>query len=135
MPSLAELTPKRFKKTVLIKVFQIILILGVSISFSSVFFQKINKESNEFIEKRKTIKEIQSLNKTEVALKEDYAKVRDYLDKIVYFLPVEDNTVEIVAFLEGIAQITGNLQKITIGDTRVYKENFNPGVKRRRYFK
>jgi len=125
MPYLAELTQKRFKKTVLIKIFQIILILGISISLSFVFFQKINKESNEFVEKRKTIKEIQSLSETEVILKKDYTEVKDYLDKVIYFLPTEDNTVEIVAFLEKIAQLTENSQKIAIGDTKPYKENLS----------
>ncbi len=123
MPYLPELIPKRFKKTVLIKIFQIILILGIGISLSFVFFQKINKESNEFVERRNKIQEIQFLSKTEVMLKKDYAKVKDYLDKIIYFLPTEDNTVEIVAFLEKIAKTTENSQKITIGETRLYKED------------
>ena len=74
-------------------------------------------------EKRKTIKEIQSLTETEVILKRDYAKVKDYLDKVIYFLPTEDRTVEIIAFLEKIAQITENSQKIAIGDAKPYKEN------------
>jgi len=120
---LAELTPKAFKKTLLIKIFQTILILGIAISLSFVFSQKINKESNEFVEKRKAIKDIQSLSEVEIRLKKDYAQVKDYLDKVIYFLPTEDNTVEIVTFLEKIAEITENSQKIIIGDTKPYKEN------------
>ena len=121
MSYLSNLTPKKFKKTVLIKLFQIILVLGISISFSFIFSQKIGKFSNEYLEKRARIQEIRSLNNAEIQLKENYSEVKDYLEKVIYFLPTEDNVVKILTFLEKTAKNTGNSQKIKIGETKAYK--------------
>lgn len=123
MSFLPKFLPKKFKRTVITGIFQIILILGVGISVSFILFQKINRQCDEFVKKRETIKGIQSLNETEVRLRKDYQEIKDYLDEVIYFLPTDDNVVEIVSSLEKMAQITENAQEIVIGETKPYKDN------------
>lgn len=112
---------KKFKKKILFKIIQIIIVLILSTAISYLFIQKTKKEGKDLINKRLTAKNVAAKYEARIRLANEYKIVEPYLDQISNFLLKEEDVPEIISSLEKLAQDTGNQSSIKTKSETSYK--------------
>ena len=110
----------KFKRKILIKIIQAIAVFGLGVYFSFFFSQKIDKISEDLVDKKQTIEDIQARNEGKTQLYNEYETAKPYLEQVNKFLYSETEIAKLLSSLEKITEETNNQQQIQIKGAKPY---------------